>query len=92
MFQRGDGKRGVVADVPRFITRELRSGCSHPRPRGPSLASILLSPSRALPGDLIGVPVGVMFSRAVGVTLMVANLKMRLGDLAPAALAALFSA
>ena len=38
---------------------------------------------------MIGVPIGVVFSRAPGVTLMLANLRLRLGDLAPSALAAL---
>jgi hypothetical protein len=69
--------------------RQPRAGFPHRAREDQSLVSVLLSPSRALPSDMIGVPVGVVFSRAPGVTLMIANLKMRLGDFGPTILTAL---
>ena len=87
--QTGELIEARVALIALEAERHSRAGFPHWAREDRSVASILLSPSRALPSDMIGVPVGVVFSRAPGVTLMIANLKLRLGDLAPAMLAAL---
>jgi mannuronan synthase len=72
-----DSERQPRAGFPRWAQEER------------SLASVLLTPSRTLPSDMIGVPVHVIFSRAPSVTQITARLKTRLGDLAPTVLAAL---
>ena len=87
--QTGELIEARVALIALEAERHSRAGFPPSAREDRSVASILLSPSRALPSDMIGVPVGVVFSRAPGVTLMIANLKLRLGDLAPAMLAAL---
>lgn len=69
--------------------RQPRAGLPRWAREDQSLASVLLRPSQALPSDMIGVPVEVVFSRVPEVTLSVANLRRRLGDLAPTVLAAL---
>jgi hypothetical protein len=72
-----DSERSPRAGFPRWAQQDQ------------GMASVLLSPSRALPSDMIGVPVTVIFSRVPEVTLLTADLKTRLRDLAPTVLAAL---
>jgi mannuronan synthase len=69
--------------------RQPRAGLPRSAREDQSLASVLLRPSQALPSDMIGVPVEVVFSRMPEITLLAANLRRRVGDLAPKVLAAL---
>ncbi len=69
--------------------RQPRAGFPRWAQEDQSLASVLLRPSRALPSDMIGAPVHVIFSRAPEVTQLAFRLRTRLGDLAPTVLAAL---
>jgi mannuronan synthase len=78
-----------VALIALDSERQPRAGFPRWAQEQQSLASVLLRPSQALPEDMIGVPVQVVFSRAPEITLTVANLKTRLRELAPEALAAL---
>jgi hypothetical protein len=78
-----------VALIALDSERQPRAGFPRWAQEDQSLASVLLTPSRALPEDMIGVPVQVIFSRAPEITQFTAHLKTRLGDLAPMMLAAL---
>ena len=78
-----------VALIALDSERQPRAGFPRWAQEDRSLASVLLTPSRTLPSDMIGVPVHVVFSRAPSVTQITARLKTRLGDLAPTLLAAL---
>jgi hypothetical protein len=78
-----------VALIALDSERRPRAGFPRWAQEQQSLASVLLRPSQALPDDMIGVPLKVVFTRAPEITLTVANLRTRLRELAPEALAAL---
>jgi multidrug efflux pump subunit AcrA (membrane-fusion protein) len=78
-----------VALIALDSERQPRAGFPRWAQEDQNLASVLLRPSRALPRDMIGDPVHVIFSRAPEVTQLAFRLKTRLAELAPTALAAL---
>jgi mannuronan synthase len=69
-----------IALIALDSSRQPRAGFPRWAQQDQTMASVLLSPSRALPSDMIGTPIKVIFPRAPEITMAAASLRLRLGE------------